>query len=384
VTRPRIAVVVPTLHGAGCERIVASLLWDLVERFDVTLVLYERRVAYPIPDLRIEILATDHSPEHSLAYKAARAATRVARLRRILQQGRFDVVLSFIDNNNVVACVATRLVRPRPRLVVAEHTIGDEFFARNPYARRLRRPLLALLRATYARADRVVVITREMERYFRARLRLARPLDVIPNGVDLSRFAPVGALPEAGSAFMKAGARIVHAGRLDENKDQAYVVRLMPEILALEPEARLFLLGVGPREQDLRALVARMGLQDVVHFLGWRDDIERYLRGADVLVLSSDYESFGNVLVEALACGASVVTTRATAAFDEILDHGRQGAIVDKADPRAFVAAVVHAIARQRADRSIRERNAEYARSRYSIARTRRRYVELLEEVAAS
>src|SRR5262245_17481806 len=171
MARPRLAVVIPSLHGAGCERMVAALLPDFQARFDVHLILHRAAIAYPIPpSVPIYLLQGDASPDHQVAYKAWRFAQRATRLATILRRQPYDAVLGFVDVSNVLTAYAHALAGSRARLVLAEHTVNPQFFRFNPHARRLRPLLQALLRVAYTRADRVIAISRAMQRYLRDRL----------------------------------------------------------------------------------------------------------------------------------------------------------------------------------------------------------------------
>jgi glycosyltransferase involved in cell wall biosynthesis len=384
--RPRVAVVIPTLQGAGCERVVADLLPDLCARYAVELVLYEPAIAYPVPPgLPLRLLHSTIAAERPGAVKGLRFGVRVARLAAVLRRGRYDAVLSFVDTNNLVSFFAHRLTRRRARLVLVEQTVGAEFFHFNPYARRyaaVYRPLLGL---AYRHADAVIVVSRAMGRYLRRALGVRRPLTVIYNGVDVGRFYPPA--PGAGPptalepAYRTPGVRLLSVGRLDANKDQAFLVRVLPHVLQHVPDARLYLIGVGPNETALREQAARLGLAARVGLLGWKTNVADYMRFADALLLASHHESFGNVLVEALACGLPVVATRATAAFDEILGGGRYGAIVPCHDEAAYAAAVVATLRHRSADPAYRAALARYARTTFDQRTTNRRYLDVLARV---
>ena len=85
------------------------------------------------------------------------------------------------------------------------------------------------------------------------------------------------------------------------------------EALALvlrERPARLLIIGSGPREEMLHAHAAHLGIHDSVFFLGWRDDVETLLPQLDLMVSASLWEGLPTVLLEAMAAGAPVITSR--------------------------------------------------------------------------
>ena len=130
-------------------------------------------------------------------------------------------------------------------------------------------------------------------------------------------------------------------------KNHALLLRAFA--LLERPDARLMLLGNGELEPDLRRLAAELGIADRVIFAGFHPDPTPFYRTADLFVLSSDYEGFGNVIVEALACGTPVVSTDCPSGPAEILADGEFGALVPVGDAQALA----RAIDRRSTDRTI-------------------------------
>jgi glycosyltransferase involved in cell wall biosynthesis len=98
--------------------------------------------------------------------------------------------------------------------------------------------------------------------------------------------------------------------------------------------------GEGPQRAELQALIDALGLSARAHLPGQRANPYAYMQRARVFALASRFEGFGNVLVEAMACGAPVVSTDCPVGPREILDHGRYGRLVPVADEAALAAAI--------------------------------------------
>ena len=101
------------------------------------------------------------------------------------------------------------------------------------------------------------------------------------------------------------------------------------------PNAQLVLVGNGPLETSLKELVAQRKIGSRVFFLGHRDDIPNVMASLDVLVLGSDYEGFGLVLLEAMRAGTPVLATRVSA-IPEVVEHELTGLLVPPRDPQAM------------------------------------------------
>ncbi len=127
-------------------------------------------------------------------------------------------------------------------------------------------------------------------------------------------------------------------GNLKPEKNQALLLRAFAALP--RPDARLMLLGSGPQEAPLRALAEQLGLAERVIFAGFQRDPAPFYAAADLFVLSSNHEGFGNVIVEALSHGLPVVSTDCPAGPAEILDGGTFGLLVPVGDAAALAEAM--------------------------------------------
>lgn len=208
-------------------------------------------------------------------------------------------------------------------------------------ARRLRhRVMLALERRVFARTPQIVAISRAGRGEI-ARLHAVpdERLSVVYNGVDLERFHPRVRDAHREPARAEAGLSpatwtLLFAGSGFERKGLDVVVRALR---ALGDAAALVVVGRGDPE-PYRALARELGVAERVVWLGVRPDIERWYAAADVLVLPTRYEPFGNVHLESLASGLPVVTSR-VAGGAEVVD-ARCGAVVDPHAPEEVASAV--------------------------------------------
>jgi glycosyltransferase involved in cell wall biosynthesis len=138
-------------------------------------------------------------------------------------------------------------------------------------------------------------------------------------------------------------------------------------------DAKLMLVGTGAGEVDLRTLAGELGLASQVVFAGFHPDPTSFYQTADLFVLSSDYEGFGNVIVEALACGTSVVSTDCPSGPAEILENGRYGRLVPVRDAQALADAMQKALATPHDPALLKQRASDFA-----PAIATKRYLELL------
>lgn len=132
---------------------------------------------------------------------------------------------------------------------------------------------------------------------------------------------------------------ILSAGRLHVQKDFPTLLKAFARLRAQRP-ARLIILGEGDLRPELEALVDGLGIASDVSMPGWAPNPLAHMTRASMFVLSSAWEGFGNVVVEALACGCPVVSTDCRSGPAEILDGGRYGRLVPVGDDQALAAAM--------------------------------------------
>ena len=204
------------------------------------------------------------------------------------------------------------------------------------------RLLLALERRVFTRTPEIVAISRRGAEEI-AKLYGVPParLSVIYNGVDLERYHPDNrarfrAAARGEARLAPEGWVVLFAGSGFERKGLATAIEALARLD--ERGANLVVVGKGdPR--PYQAIAARSGVGARVVWLGARSDLERWYAAADIVVLPSRYEPFGNVHLEALAAGLPVVAS-ARAGGAEIIADGINGSVVDPLDSRAVTAAL--------------------------------------------
>lgn len=179
-----------------------------------------------------------------------------------------------------------------------------------------------------------------------------RRVTQVGNGVEIGKFAPIAQATARTELGLPLDALVlVSVGTLVERKGFHRVIECIPELLAQFPTLHLVVVGGAGPEGDmsaqLRGLVAQLGLQAHVHFVGaWPPDrLKVPLSAADVFVLATSYEGWANVFLEAMACGLPVVTTR-VGGNAEVVCSPELGALVEFGDRSALTSALRDALLR--------------------------------------
>src|SRR5262249_8325308 len=202
-----------------------------------------------------------------------------------------DAVLSFMTSMNVLTLLACAGLRAR--VVVSERIDPQSHYESGVWR--------ALRRLAYRRADALAVQTEGAARWFRTHLGERSPVTVLPN--------PVGAIADCRSSVSVPRPFILAAGRLVDQKGFDVLIRAFALVVPECSDLRLVIAGDGPQARALRDLAAELRLDDRVIFSGTVSGLQGLMREADAFVLSSRYEGFPNVLLEALACRVPVVAT---------------------------------------------------------------------------
>jgi glycosyltransferase involved in cell wall biosynthesis len=220
-------------------------------------------------------------------------------------------------------------------------------------------------------------------------------LGLIPNGVDTHRFRPVSSQERialrAQLAISPSLRYCVTVGRVSHRKGIDLLVEAWRHVVDSFDDARLLLVGptgdeyrdVNEQEflESLRRRIAEYGLDKTIIWVGCTEKVECYLQAADVFVFTSRREGCPNALLEAMACGLPIVTTRIPHVTDGLLTDEQEG-LVTNSDPKACA----EAIGRVLRCSSLAERLGAGARARvveqFSIRATARRYVQVLKSIS--
>lgn len=154
---------------------------------------------------------------------------------------------------------------------------------------------------------------------------------------------------------------ILSVGRLKAVKDYPNLIKGFALVQQELVDLHLVILGDGELKAELTDLIKSLGLVDNVHLMGFKRDLYRWYYFADLFVLSSINEGFGNVLVEAMQFGLPIVSTDCESGPREILADGKYGELVPVGDFRALAAACIRGLKIARDPSMLRERASEFS-----------------------
>ena len=325
----RITLVLNHLLSGGAARVGILLAgqWEAMGR-TICMLTMDDGLQEPLYRLSPTI---EHQPlglvsdSGSLGAKVRHNLHCLRRLRQAITDSRPDILISFLDENNIRCLLATRGMRLPA--VVREAT--------DPHRGRLSREWDLLRRLTYPWASCVITQTEHAMAYFSPSVR--RRGCVIPNPVVL----PEGEGDLRADLHPGKGCfRLVALGRLEEVKGFGMLLDAFSRAAPGHPAWSLSIYGEGPRRAALQEQIRALGLEDRVALPGVTSDPMSRLREADLFVLSSRFEGFPNALAEAMACGLPVVSFNCYSGPSELIRPGVDGVLVPPNDVAALATAL--------------------------------------------
>ncbi|BCX13125.1 MAG: glycosyl transferase [Thermosynechococcus sp.] len=364
-----ISLLLPNLNGGGTQQVCLRLAREFA--------CCGHTVEFVLMQAKGEFLPKAQRNWTILDLGVSRGRNVMLPLIRYLRQRQPDALLVAMWPLTAIAPLAARIAGFRGKVLVSEHCMlleeyHSSYSSFNWFSRLALRPSVVLgYRLASARVGVSKGLCTEM-----AALSWMSPdqFVTIYNPVYPAVSPPLDQLSTVHALWATEGPRILNVANLIPVKNQALLLQAFAALP--DPAARLMLVGRGPEEAALRALAVALGIANRVIFAGFHPDPAPFYATADLFVLSSDSEGFGNVIVEALSFGLPVVSTDCPSGPAEILEGGRYGRLVPPGDALALARAMEEALQAPVDRDSLKRRAADFAPE---VAA--RKYLEVLELV---
>ncbi len=337
----RVALFLTGLAGGGAERVMLSLAMAFAdEGLDVDLVVTKARGPL-VSEIPNNVNLVDLGSNRILTSLPA----MVAYLRR----RRPRVMLSALPSTNCLAIWARALSNVPLRLYISEHSATS---VATSASSDLRLKVLPKLMAwSYPKADGLIAVSEGVASDVAYLTGVDKQkINVIHNPI-VSKYFERKCHSSANHEFF--GTRdipvIISAGRFVPAKDFSTLIRAFGGVIKVR-DARLIILGEGPQRPELELLAQDLGLGEKISMPGYVPNPYPYFRKSDLFVMSSRWEGFGNVIVEALACNTPVVATDCPNGPSEILENGAWGRLISVGSPEEMADAIVEALEKAKVD----------------------------------
>lgn len=324
-----ILLVCSSLNGGGAERVAANLANGFAKEGH-TVFFFTRHKTNDCYSLDPSVARI--FPERD------GVVGQILSIRRVLNSKAIDLLISFTDVPNIVAFLASFFSKNAPVFIPTVHTNVMARDARLVHDFKFR--LIRFLHKLACRNSSSVIAVSSgaasalIEYYGVEREKVATiwnpvlgdEIEVLNGHVKNERSSQI---------------RLVAAGRLTEAKNYYLMLDAVKILDGNWPNKFVLdIYGEGELRGDLESYRDNLGIEKNVNFKGFVDDLQLRLSNYSVFVFSSNWEGFGNVLVEALTAGVPIVSTDCPSGPREILDNGRFGRLVPVGDAESFAAAI--------------------------------------------
>jgi glycosyltransferase involved in cell wall biosynthesis len=355
----------PSLVGGGAEKAIITLANAFVERnLQVTLIVgIADGILKPTVDKRVRIVNLG----------CERVIKCILPLARFLIAKRPKFLLSAMNHANIAVVLAAKLSGRRTKIVVCEHANYSLLIASKGKIKAV--ILNAITKIAYLQADKIVAVSEGAANSLCSLIKIDRSrIEVIynpacPSSEQLNNIKNV-----SHQFFDKKNFIIIAAGRLSPEKDFETLIRAFA-IVKYKIPCKLIIIGEGPERDSLGNLIIDLNLSSDVLLPGFVNNPLDWISCSSLFVLSSLSEAFGNVLVEAMACGIPVVSTSCNSGPEEILENGKWGRLVPPQNAEALSQAIYDGLTCSRSPDVILRAQS------FSIARSVARYLEVVNQI---
>lgn len=304
--KTRVMFMLPLMSAGGAERVTLNLLKRLPrDQFEIFLLLIKDGGEFldQVPaDVTIFILR-----KNKLRYA-------IPQVIRLVRKHRIQVVFPTLGGFSLQILMLKKFFSPHTRVIIRE-TIALSGLIDNMPQKKYE---ISWYRKIYPRADAIISLCHYMADDLEWLMGRKLPNQrVIHNPVDIDMIAAKAGM---GDPFPMEGLHVVAAGRLDTQKGFDRLIAAFPALLQKNPRAHLWIIGEGKLRGELEAIIEELGMQERIHLPGYQENPYRWMKHADLFVLSSLFEGLPNILLEAIACGCPVISLEHPGGAQEILN----------------------------------------------------------------
>lgn len=332
-----IVLIINNMEGGGAEHVVSNLSNYFTDQFGhkITIItIHKPNVVYELPR-SVRVLQLKTGVLCQGVGKILFLPLLAFELSCILKKIKPDSVMSFLVRSNFVH-ILSKFFGNKSKVFISERATTDNvYFSRNLSSFVMK----TLVKMLYRRAESIVAISEGVKNSLTSLGISSDRIHVIYNPVALDRIKKLaGDPPEVLRPANKY--HLLNIGRLTEQKDQKALIAAIP-LIKKRFDVHLTILGDGHLRHSLKQQAIELGIEDDVAFPGWIANPFAVIKDSDIFILSSIFEGFGNVVVEAMACGIPIISTDCPSGPAEILSDGKYGVLTEPGNSEHIANAVI-------------------------------------------
>jgi len=324
-SKKKIMFVITSLVAGGAEHVVVNLINNLDRnKYEIFLVVFEKKLDLK-KNLKIPIRIVCLNKKTRWDFLKI-----ILKLMKTIRESKPNIIISFLQYTNIVTMLSVLFQKRDHTVIISERSYPRRYlvYGRFRYLKKW------LMNFTYKRADKIVAVSKVIKNVLETYFNIPpEKIKVIYNPIALKEIKFKSKKPVEHPFFKEKNTQvIISVGRLIKLKRYDMLLKSFSLIVKSKKAARLIILGKGILKKELENLALKLGINNFVSFVGYKDNPYAWMSKADVFVLSSDYEGFPNVLIESMACGVVVVSTDCFSGPREIITNGKNGILVMPGD----------------------------------------------------
>lgn len=369
----KILFLIDSLGYGGAENLLLICLNHLDKaKFNPAVCVFTNRSGNPIGEeikkLGIEV---DFIPIKNL-----RDITAIFKLVRYLRRNNFDLVHTQLSFANTLGCIASKLVNIP--CVSTLHTLKKPIKKNSSYWRyRIMGWSLKYF------CNRIIAVSEATKIHHLDTLNLPeKKMVTLYNGIEIDKLPKIGTKEKfelrKSLGILPKIPLLITVAVLREDKGIQYMLKAIPELIKVVPDAIYLIVGDGDYRQYLENLVTGLGIQDHVRFVGYKKEIYHYMLISDLFILPSLTEALPTVLAEAMACGLPVVATT-VGGIPEMIKSQYNGILVPPKNSEMLANVCANLLVEVKKVKKLSEVSKDYVYENFDI----KKQIKLLEEIYA-
>lgn len=328
----------PTLGGGGAERVIVNIL-KFLDRSKIDPEYLALNLVGPYVDLLPKDIKITN-------LKAKKVKYSIFKLVKYINKNRPDVIMSTMGNLNLAILFIKPLLNKNTKIIIRQSNTLSKLFNNYSYNKKIIYKIM--YKALYQNADKIIVQSEGMKKDLMNSfpelknkiVRIYNPIDIEEIDGELEEGKKIDYDNDRAADIIK----IISVGRLTYQKGLDNLLKAFHQLTKNKPNVQLMILGEGPLCEELKNMTRELNIEDKVVFKGFVRNPYMYIKKSDIFVLSSRYEGFPNVLLEALVCGTKIISTDCESGPREILGESHYGKLVKVNDINELSVALLEII----------------------------------------
>ena len=325
----KIFLISNTLSAGGAERMLLNLASELsqIPSFSITFITTSGHTPsfFNVPE-GIKHISLSSAHTKNIALHILQFIKKTFKLRQLFQKQNAEIiVISFLENINILNIISTLGLRAKSIISIRNH----------PQYKSVPFWIKLLRRLFYPVAETLVVQTESIKKWCTDR-KLNKNIIVIPNFLS-HEFDQMKLSPKLTNEDLPYFFSI---GRLHEQKGFDTLLEAIAILLQKGLQAKCKIIGTGPQLDNLKIKISKLHLNEIVTIIAPIRDAKLLYQQGNIFILSSKYEGFPNVLLEAMSMGIPVISTNCPSGPSEIIENNINGILVPVNDPQSMALAM--------------------------------------------